>query len=359
MRNSMITSPKGILTMTTIFTHRELIDKEYKRLFLDRISNVKKLKECIKARYDKKELSDEIFYKLFSNNHKQIYDFIGPHNENRIRHFFGDFDNFDPRDNQITVLDRFILDSIHFDVIGTLLVQFYEEYNNNQKEIDKSWQQEIQAYAHLGPIPNQTIITNLIKSNKDQVFNDLEFPIHKNVQLFRLKKSSIELNAQVFIHWLPKVNNATDSKSSFLHNNTILYSIVAGIATVALAIIIAPFLFSTGAATGLAVISNPVSWGVVFGVLITTLLAMNVISLAANKPSNPNCNETEYFQEIKQSYNGVLKNKMCFRNDKIEQSPPVHDIRWSLSNRNNHVKEKLGVSQEFKPELDPCVKIRR
>ncbi|HEN5497217.1 TPA: hypothetical protein U6291_003164, partial [Legionella pneumophila] len=117
--------------MKTIFANKELLYNQYKKMFLEQISDINKLKECIKARYDIKELPDEILFKLLTNNHKKIYDFIGTHNQNRIRYFFGNFDNFDPRDNQISVLDRFILDSVHFYITSSLLMQLHKEYQEN------------------------------------------------------------------------------------------------------------------------------------------------------------------------------------------------------------------------------------
>ncbi|HFL3871475.1 TPA: hypothetical protein ACG3KN_003125, partial [Legionella pneumophila] len=73
--------------MKTIFANKELLYNQYKKMFLEQISDISKLKECVKARYDIKELPDEIFFKLLINNHKKIYDFIGTHNQNRIRYF--------------------------------------------------------------------------------------------------------------------------------------------------------------------------------------------------------------------------------------------------------------------------------
>ncbi|WP_052117500.1 hypothetical protein [Legionella norrlandica] len=341
--------------MKTIFSNKELLDKEYKRLFLDRISSIKKLKECIQARYDKKELSDEIINGLFTNNHKRIYDFVGSHNENRIRHFFGDFDNFDQRDNQITVLDRFILDSVHFEVISSLLVQFNKEYKKNQEEIDKAWQKEILTYAHLGPIPTEAIIVNAIKSNKKRVFSDLQFPVNKKIQLFRLKKSSIEPNSQVFDHWIPKIDNTHESPKSNMRRNIILCSIgiSAAIAIIA-GIIITPFLFSAGTAASVAFIAPTLPVGIIIGLLVAIsilTIAVSSLILTSNKKNPSNCNTVEYTQKSKHppchlSHNVLDSNRKTAK-DKTELSSPYHNLEWSLSN----IKKTRKVTKRF--ELEP------
>ncbi|HAT8179929.1 TPA: hypothetical protein JA361_10795 [Legionella pneumophila] len=319
--------------MTTIFANKELLYNEYKKLFLEQISDISKLKECVKARYDLKDLNDEIFIRLLSNNHKKIYDFIGHHNQNRIRYFFGNFDNFDPRDNQITVLDRFILDSIHFYITSSLLMQLHKEYHGNEKEIDKAWQKEIKAHAHLGPIPTIAIISNSIKSNKNRIFKDLQFPANKNIQLFQLNKSSIKLNDQVFAHWLPTTSEAQVSLSNFTRN-IILVCIAA--ATI-LALGVSLFLLSASPAAGLAVISNPLSLGITLGFLAGATLALGITTMYFLITELIHGSTIEHLETRPQpeSYHphNLHRDKIYPTQNKTEDPLPYHDLNWSLFNR--------------------------
>ncbi|HAU1637722.1 TPA: DUF389 domain-containing protein [Legionella pneumophila] len=319
--------------MKTVFANKELLYNEYKKLFLEQISDISKLKECVKARYDIKDLPDEIFFKLLTNNHKKIYDFIGTHNQNRIRYFFGNFDNFDPRDNQISVLDRFILDSIHFYITSSLLMQLHKEYHENAMEIDKAWQKEIQTHAHLGPLPTIAIIANSIKSNKNRVFKDLQFPANKNIQLFQLNKSSIKLNDQVFALWLPKTSEAQVAISN-VTRNTILVCI-AGAAILAIGVSL--FLFSTSSAVGLAAISNPVSLGIMIALLAGTTLILGIASLyfSTAKAIDDGTREHPESRIPAESYHShnIRKDKMYSSENKLEERLPYHDLKWSLFNR--------------------------
>ncbi|HAZ7573197.1 hypothetical protein OQJ02_06900 [Legionella sp. PATHC032] len=317
--------------MKTIFANKELLYNQYKKMFLEQISDISKLKECIKARYDIKELPDEIFFKLLTNNHKKIYDFIGTHNQNRIRYFFGNFDNFDPRDNQISVLDRFILDSIHFYITSSLLMQLHKEYQENAMEIDKAWQKEIQAHAHLGPLPTTAVIANSIKANKNRVFKDLQFLPNKNTQLFQLNKLSIKLNDQVFALWLPKASEAQVSLTNFTRN-TILVCIAA--TTAILAIGVSLFVFSTSSAAGLAVISNPVSLGIMIALLAGTTLILGIASLYFSTAIHDNTIKHPENRISGESYShNIHKDKMYSSENKPEEPLPYHDLKWSLFNR--------------------------
>ncbi|HAT6977934.1 TPA: hypothetical protein F8R96_13500 [Legionella pneumophila] len=322
--------------MKTVFANKELLYNEYRKLFLEQISDISKLKECVKARYDIKDLPDEIFFKLLTNNHKKIYDFIGTHNQNRIRYFFGNFDNFDPRDNQISVLDRFILDSIHFYIISSLLMQLHKEYQGNEKEIDKAWQKEIQAHAHLGPLPTIAIIANSIKSNKNRAFKDLKFPVHKNIQLFQLNKSSIKLNDQVFAFWLPKTSEAQVAISN-VTRNTILVCL-AGVAILAIGVSL--FLFSISSAAGLAAISNPVSLGIMIALLAGTTLILGIASLyfSTTRVINDGTIEHQEKSTPQKSYHShnIRKDKMYSTENKPEEPLPYHDLKWALFNRKPH-----------------------
>ncbi|HBD7051585.1 TPA: hypothetical protein KKW36_000520 [Legionella pneumophila] len=320
--------------MKTIFANKELLYNQYKKMFLEQISDINKLKECIKARYDIKELPDEILFKLLTNNHKKIYDFIGTHNQNRIRYFFGNFDNFDPRDNQISVLDRFILDSVHFYITSSLLMQLHKEYQENAMEIDKAWQKEIQAHAHFGPLPTIAIIGNLIKSNKNHVFKDLQFPANKNIQLFQLNKLSIKLNDQVFAFWLPKASEAQVSLSNFTRNTIFVCIATAAI----LAICVSVFVFSTSSAAGLAVIFNPASLGIMIALLACATLMLGISSLYSSTTTHDSTIEHPENRTPEKPYHShnIRKDKIHSSKAKPEEQLPYHDLKWLLFNRKSH-----------------------
>lgn len=259
--------------MDCIFTSKALLDKEYKRLFLERISNYSQLKDCISGRFNKKIITDAEFDALISDNHKTIYDFIGSSNENRIRHFFGSANKTDIRDNQIRLIDRLILDSVHFDLINSLMLQFTNEYSAHQLDIDKEWAVEIQNHDGVGIIPNFFIIQNAIKYNKSRVFEDLAFPVQKPVELFKLTGQQVIPNKQVFKQWLPELNN----QSTGNYTNYILLAIIA----TALALIIPLIYLAIAGGTaglGAAIATTSFSTAGVFAGVFIALIFNNFIT---------------------------------------------------------------------------------
>ncbi|KTD50842.1 hypothetical protein [Legionella quateirensis] len=267
--------------MACIFTNKPLLENEYKRLFLEKLSTLPKLKECLSARYDKKEITDTELKGLFSNNHKKIFDFIGRSNENRLRHFFGHSAQSDFRDAQIRLIDRLILDSIHFEIINMLMLQFANEYTDNQTEIEKEWQNELEDHAKLGSLPKIVIIQNAIKSIKNNVFKDLVFPENKSVALFHLKGQNVSPNEYVFINWLSLSNTKSQVKTD--HS---IYAIVAAalIALCAFAFFIVSWSLKGATTAGIGVTFatslNPASF--VVGLFIALLLS-GLISYACSK----------------------------------------------------------------------------
>ncbi|CAM2876183.1 hypothetical protein [Legionella worsleiensis] len=189
--------------MPSIFASKDLLDKEYKRLFLDRLSSVTKFKDCLAARYDKTSITDFELQDLFLDYHSKINEFIGTKNESRIVHFFGDFTRNDTRDTQIRRIDKLVLDSIHFEITGTLLTQFIAEYNENQEAIDQEWSSEINVDTDDDLDIKKALIQNAISSNKDRVFNDLIFPeTNETISLFDCDGERIIPDPNVFKNWL-------------------------------------------------------------------------------------------------------------------------------------------------------------
>ncbi|MBL7479275.1 hypothetical protein [Legionella bononiensis] len=268
--------------MACIFTNKPLLEKEYKRLFLEKLSTLTKLKECLSARYDKKEITDAELKGVLSNNHKKIYDFIGRSNENRLRYFFGHSAQSDLRDAQIRLIDRLILDSIHFEVINMLMLQFDNEYSNNLTEIEKEWHNELHDHAQLGPLPNKLIIQNAIKSIKNSVFKDLVFPENKSVALFHVNGQSIIPNKHVFINWLSQSNTKSPIKAE--HS---IYAVVAAalIALFAFAFFIVSWGLPGATAAGLggAVAASLNPAGFAIGLFVAFLLS-GLISYACSNP---------------------------------------------------------------------------
>lgn len=267
--------------MSCIFASKALLDKEYKQLFLERLSSTSKLKECIKGRYDKKEITEAELNSLFTNNHKKIFAFIGSGNEHRIRYFFNASSKDDSRDNQIRLIDRLILDSIHFDVINTLMMRFSDEYAQNQSEIDKEWDTEVQNYVELGPLPSFIIIQNAIKLNKTRVFQDLIFPKHRLVELFKLEDQRIIPNKDVFENWLSE----SDSQRENILTKYIVFAAIASL--VILVLIVALPWCITGMGTAFATSLSP--HGLVVGVFVGLFLTAGINSVVTgvfNKTNN-------------------------------------------------------------------------
>lgn len=312
--------------MNSIFANKSLLDAEYKRLFLKKLTHIEELKESIRARYDKKTVSDETIRQILSNNHKVIYEFIGAHNESRIRHFFADFQKQDNRDNQIRIADRFILDCIHFDVIFILMTRFATEYSTDQADIDKEWNNEIQSAKELGAIPPFLIIQNAIKLNKERVFNELVFPDDQRVTLFQLKKNSVIPDRAVFINWLSESNQ----KSNGLRN-TLLYLSAAVVASLCMML---PFIFGTPEAmilTGASMIANLTA---ILPAIITLVLIASLGGVIywsgnhSNTPQGDNINSIPMCEGPVIEVHTTIDGK---NNQETPEAAPFHNTRWSLS----------------------------
>ncbi|KTD60945.1 hypothetical protein [Legionella shakespearei] len=299
--------------MNSIFASKALLDAEYKRLFLNKLSHLDELKEAIKARYDKKDISDETLRKILSNNHKAIFDFIGSHNESRIRNFFGVPQFPDDRDSKIRVADRLILDAVHFDIIATLMIRFATEYSQDQVNIDKEWQTEIDAIHELELITPFLTIQNAIKLNKQRVFCDLVFPEQQsNITLFYLKGNSVIPNGNIFTNWLPK------EKSNQL-KTTLLY---ISAALVAGGCMILPLIFTAGATSLLTIIST----AIIALLLIATISGIIWWTTLPNEPVQGDV------IKINESHSAI--NSEISHNNQIEKNSeeaPFHNSTWNLT----------------------------
>lgn len=310
--------------MDSIFASKDLLDAEYKRLFLHKLSHLDELKEAIKARYDKKDIPDELIRQILSNNHKAIFDFIGSHNESRIRNFFGVPQFPDDRDSQIRVIDRLILDAVHFDTIATLMIRFSTEYPQDQVNIDKEWQTEIDNIKDLESFTPFLIIQNAIKLNKQRVFGDLVFPgKQSNVTLFYLKSNSIVPNGTVFTNWLPK-----EEPNQF---STTLLCITA--ALVAGGIMMLPLIFSACNSLVLAGTASLLSASMVIILpVIIGLLLIAAVSGIVNWPSLENEPVENNKNPIDVSYTAI-KSKMGHNNpnERHAEEAPFHNSTWNLT----------------------------
>jgi hypothetical protein len=310
--------------MNSIFASKDLLDAEYKRLFLSKLSHLDELKESIKVRYDKKDISDACIRQILSNNHKAIFDFIGSHNESRIRHFFGVPQFPDDRDTNIRVADRLILDAIHFDIILELMIRFGTEYSQDQINIDKEWFTEISTTPDLELITPFIAIQNAIKLNKQRVFIDLVFPEHQsNMTLFRLKGNSVIPDGNIFTNWLPKEEPN--------HLKTILLSIAA--ALVAAGCMMLPLIFTAHEAVILAGTTSILSTSMVIiptiiiaSLLIATVVGMVCWTASSNEPVQDNIN--------------IINGSHTAMNSKIDhtspdnsyaEEAPFHNRIWNLT----------------------------
>lgn len=275
--------------MTCIFSNKTLLDQEYKQLFLKRISDCSQLADCIAGRYNRQAVSEEELNILFLNNHKKIYNFLGRSNENRIRYFFGTSLNTDIRDDQTRLIDRLILDSVHFDVINTLMMRFIEEYHDNQMNIDKEWETEIKQHEGLGIIPTDCIIQNAIKNNKNRIFNSLIFPSIKHVVLFKLSEKKVIPNEQVFKKWLPESGSTLSDYTS--------YVLVAGIITALILFTPLIYLGVAGSSAGFSTATITTSFtmpGLLVGIFSSLIMGSLLINPVTkylnpinNKPNPP------------------------------------------------------------------------
>ncbi len=188
--------------MTNIFTDKELLNLEYRRLFLDKLSDLNKIKESIKGRYGK-DISDNELKNFFEHEETLIY-FVGSFNINRLNHFFGKYEKRDERDSLVRLIDRFLLDSINFEILNGLIVQLNEEYLDNQIDIDNAWSNELSASDYLGGIEPIYIIQKAITQNKINYFNTLNFQSQTSVHLFDLNNNQLISNKEVFSNWIPK-----------------------------------------------------------------------------------------------------------------------------------------------------------
>lgn len=245
--------------MPSIFEDKSTLNQEYKRLFLYNLTSLNKVKECINGRYDHKNTSDEDVKQLLTNNHKIIYDFVGVHNEHRIRYFFGADNQVDSRDSQIRLADRLILDSLHFEVMNTLITRLNNEYPANQTEIDRVWHNEIQNYSYLGPIDSIFIIQKLLPLNKQLFFKDLKFPKEQSVTLFSLSKTSVVPNYDIFASWIFKPSSMDDN----LHYFSLTLAAIAAV------LILTPFIFA--AAIGY------VSVSIVIGIIASLMAVAGMV----------------------------------------------------------------------------------
>jgi hypothetical protein len=256
--------------MPSIFTDKKLLHQEYKRIFFDNLTDVQKIKKCLCGRYDKKTITDESLAQLFTNNHKVIYDFVGLSNELRIKYFFGDVDDRDSRDGQIRLIDKLVLDSIHFEVMRALLSQLNNEYSANKDEIDKIWKSEVDAHAYLGPLEPIFIIQYVFKQMKKQFFDDLIFPSKSNVSLFSLRKEVITPNKNIFKNWIPK----TDSPSSTpLYLMALFFILIAALLVVPVAL-----------SSAFGLLSAAVGAGIIF--IITSLVTLAGIYYVTKAKNN-------------------------------------------------------------------------
>lgn len=188
--------------MPSVFSSKDLLDKKYKRLFRNRIYNATKFKNYLAARF-KIKITEKQLQELFLNQPSKISEFLAKKNEESPIHFFGDSEHGHPRDAQIRLIDRLILDSVHAEITAIILTQFIKEYYQNQDAIDKEWSNEIQNDAAGDSTSKMAIILNAITLHKDRVFKDLVFSDTDCISLFDFDGRCIMPKSTIFKNWLP------------------------------------------------------------------------------------------------------------------------------------------------------------
>ncbi|CAM2876297.1 hypothetical protein [Legionella worsleiensis] len=189
--------------MPSVFSSKELLDKKYKRLFLNRLYIATKFKNYLSARF-KIIITEKQLKELFLNQPSKISEFLAQKNEESPIRFFGDSEHSHPRDAQIRLIDRLVLDSVHAEITAIILTQFIKEYYQNQDAIDKEWSDEIQSDSAGDSTSNMAIILKAITLYKDRVFQDLVFSDGDCISLFDFDGRCINPNRTVFKNWLPK-----------------------------------------------------------------------------------------------------------------------------------------------------------
>lgn len=299
--------------MSSLFEDKILLTKEYKRLFFYYLNDLEQLKCCLCGRYDKKIISDSTLKKLFSNNHKYIFDFIGKQNETRIRYFFGNYDDIDFRDNQIRLIDRLVLDSIHFEIMLVLFIRLNKEYPAFQTEIDKAWHSEIHKHPHLGLMESIHLIQNALKSYKKIIYEDLDFSTQKNISLFTFDQTKVIPDNVVFSHWLPKPVPKTNNSLYIIAFITLFFVFVA-------AVLLIP-LFMASNFSGFGAVTNGgfnVFTGAIIA-LLTSITGIHIFTSGEHKNKSSKCNEQNVHEGYSSSY-VLMHSKIPFTNEPVSPS---------------------------------------
>lgn len=327
--------------MKNIFTDKNLLKREYIRLFLNELSHINTLCNCIEGRYGK-SIPQETLLSFFQNDNKALIEFIGSSNSYRLEHFFGDFQNPDVRDKQISLLDRFILDSINFEVIHNLMVKFNSEYFPNQIDIDNAWVAEIVEEQKLNKVDPIYIIPRVFRDNKTAYFDELNFSSNSSVQLFTLKDEVITLNPQIFANWFQEQTNTSES--------TIINQVLQFLNRPLLSILI---LGAAGAGMGalLGVVGGVI--GIVLGAVMGAIigLSMGLVNKlnelltseeSSEKPTDQSLNECSCcfsYQRMNERMPAFVNSTTMFEN-----SIPLVDKKISEPQSLSNLNEEVGFS---------------
>jgi len=243
--------------MISVFADKTELRKEYRRRFLEKLSNLEETKKCIGARYGKKsaDISDKLITKFFddtliktptslaksSSEEKipksaaAILDFIDPNNRTRLDMFFGTNDN---RNKQLKLVDKFLLDAIHFEVYATLIETFEIDYETNADAINGKWSEDIKNYD-----PDMTMKMRILKAlneYKNNFYTQLDLPNAEVRPLFSF--DGIKITP------LPILSGWLNNGSEFNKKNNLASTVLVSFLAVAMALLILAVLGTTGAA---------------------------------------------------------------------------------------------------------------
>lgn len=198
--------------MPSIFSDKKLLKQAYISRLKDMLSDIDKIREAIKSRYGK-EIDIETL-KQAAVDEKVLNQFVEDKNIARVKNFFGSATVADLRDQRISKFDRFLLDSLNFEIWAALITDLVNDYPKNEQAINRAWQKELDANKD-SEAPPLDLLTSLLKLYSPEIFKDLIFDDVQKDNLFSLQSNedgstvSLRIRFPSFEDWLYPERNLT------------------------------------------------------------------------------------------------------------------------------------------------------
>lgn len=199
--------------MPTIFNNRIKIQADYLRRFMAIAQDPEKIRQALQTRYR----SDETEALLFAEpplSLNQLLEKIKtlPTTEDRANHVFGETqmaagqeEIIDPRDQQLSLEDRIILDAIQFQVTTDIKNKFAKDLEDsaNEKLISEAWKQLSDDFLTMGglQLPTYALGLNYLPLMTQDYLRQLRIPSGSG-RLFTVNANQVELNRTVFEPWM-------------------------------------------------------------------------------------------------------------------------------------------------------------